>query len=271
MEDKTKIYVVTHGNFIIPKVPGNYSLFVGANGKDDINADYRDDSGDNISYLNPHYCELTGLYWMWKNSSDDILGLCHYRRFLSLNYFSDDPKYFLTAKKAEEILEDYDLITAERYTFYMRVFDKSIDHPNHDDVYLLRDVVKDIYPDYLEDYDWFFWDNNKIAWYNMMICKKELLDSYCEWLFAILSEFDKRHDISVETGYRVRLQGCLSERLLNVWIHHNISPNKVKYLRYVKTDEKSHEIIKHLGFAVKDLIWPFYRLFHKRVVEENKK
>jgi hypothetical protein len=34
----------------------------------------RDDVGDNISSKNDTYSEITGLYWIWKNSTAEILG-----------------------------------------------------------------------------------------------------------------------------------------------------------------------------------------------------
>ena len=46
---------------------------------------YQDNTGDNISSLNPSYCELTTQYWAWKNMEADYYGFCHYRRYFSFS------------------------------------------------------------------------------------------------------------------------------------------------------------------------------------------
>ncbi|MBQ0066990.1 MAG: DUF4422 domain-containing protein [Phascolarctobacterium sp.] len=62
-------------------------LFVGAEGKENWGNEkdvVGDNSGDNISIKNPFYCELTGLYWAWKNLNCDYIGLSHYRRYFAI-------------------------------------------------------------------------------------------------------------------------------------------------------------------------------------------
>lgn len=77
--DGIKLIVATHKKYKMPKDDIYLPIHVGAYGKDSIGY-IRDDSGDNISKKNLNYCELTGLYWAWKNLDSQYLGLVHYRR-----------------------------------------------------------------------------------------------------------------------------------------------------------------------------------------------
>ena len=42
-----------------------------------------DDTGNNISDKNKYYSELTGIYWVWKNTEQSVTGACHYRRYFT--------------------------------------------------------------------------------------------------------------------------------------------------------------------------------------------
>ena len=77
------IYVIAHKMFDYDLPKGYQPLFVGA----EFNANQRgyqvDNTGENISSQNKEFNELTGLYWMWKNTNDEYIGLSHYRRYFS--------------------------------------------------------------------------------------------------------------------------------------------------------------------------------------------
>ena len=74
-----KVIVATHKKYKMPEDKLYLPLQVGGVLNDKIGY-AADDTGDNISVKNLSYCELTGLYWAWKNLDADAVGLVHYRR-----------------------------------------------------------------------------------------------------------------------------------------------------------------------------------------------
>ena len=72
-----KICVATHKKYWMPEDEVYLPLHVGRAGKENLGY-MGDNTGDNISYKNANYCELTGLYWAWNNLDCEYFGLCHY-------------------------------------------------------------------------------------------------------------------------------------------------------------------------------------------------
>ena len=52
----------------------------------------------------------------------------------------------------------------------------------------------------------------------MFIARKEIFDSYYNWLFDILFELENRTNLDDYDEYNKRLYGFMSERLFNVWL-----------------------------------------------------
>ena len=86
--DSIKIIIASHKKYQTAEEEMYVPIQVGAEVKEKIEGYIQDNTGDNISTKNPYYCELTGLYWAWKNLDADYIGLVHYRRYLCIcSYF----------------------------------------------------------------------------------------------------------------------------------------------------------------------------------------
>lgn len=234
----TRMYVITHKKAIIPDIDMYSSMLVGASThKVEGQFDEMDNLGENISEKNQNYCELTGIYWIWKNSRVENVGICHYRRFFSHRFILGNKKYYLRGKEIESLLNRYSVIIPKPRC-YKKTMLLSINYaPNMEDVKEMYQAVKSCSPDYIEDFIWYF-NQNKSYLYNMCIMRKPDFDAYCEWLFPILSLVEEMHDMEKETDpYRKRLFGFLSERLIFVWLHHNVADKEIREMPVINTDE----------------------------------
>jgi len=249
---RIQILISTHKEFIAPDNDLYLPIHAGK-ANSNYNLNYQgDNSGDNISYKNANYSELTTIYWAWKNLKDlDYIGICHYRRYFLFNkFFKHQLKLFTYAanelfnlkgsiKIDKMLLKNYDFILAEPLNFGRSIYDDyAYNHPI-EDFDILGEVIKELNFEYFDSFQNLFYNTSDISPYNMFVTSKDNFDKYCNWLFPILFEVEKRIIIS-QDGYQVRVLGFIGERLLNLYVYHN--KFKVKYLPVVKIDDEANSL-----------------------------
>ena len=214
------IYIATHKKFNVPNLNGYCALQVGAEGKEKYGY-LRDNIGNHISGKNANYCELTGLYWIWKNTDDSYKGLVHYRRYFGRNNLSNKISDICSYEYLLNCLKSVDIVLPYVEYFKQNAKEEILLHCCTEEIFdKLRQTIETKYPDYIETYDRYF-NENKASLFNMLFCKREIFDAYCEWLFSILFVLEKQVDLAKLNTYQQRLYGFLSERLLNVWVIKN--------------------------------------------------
>ncbi|MDF2791257.1 MAG: exopolysaccharide biosynthesis protein [Neobacillus sp.] len=220
-----KIIVATHKKYKMPNNSMYIPVQVGRENKEDLGY-IGDNSGENISLKNPNYCELTAVYWAWKNLKADFIGLVHYRRhFCDQSFFVGSTKTkwnnILSHDSAKNLLNQYDVILPKKRHYWIETSKSHYEHAhNGQDLLQTRKIIEEKYPDYIKDFDE---QMNKTAShrFNMFIMKERLFHNYCEWMFDILFQLEKDIDISNYSPKEARVFGYISERLLDVWLSKN--------------------------------------------------
>ncbi|WP_073088829.1 DUF4422 domain-containing protein [Selenomonas ruminantium] len=214
-----KILIAMHKPYWRPKDKAYHSLYVGARGREADWAQLRDDVGDNISAKNPNFCELTGLYWAWKNLDCEYIGLCHYRRYfirrilgMSLHIFNH--------KDYAKAMEKCDIMVPKFTRCEPSVFERYAQAHHAEDMIKTGEIIAELYPEYKKTFDEVM-AGSETYYLNMFCTRKDIFNNYCEWLFNILFTLEQRIDISDYDDYQKRVFGFISERLFMVFIKHN--------------------------------------------------
>ena len=96
-------------------------------------------------------------------------------------------------------------------------------------------MIGQYYPEYGETFERLV--HGKGTYFgNMMVCKKEIYDAYCQWLFDIFEKAERKIDASGYDDYHKRVYGFISEFLLYVWTQ--VQGLKVYECKVGMTDEK---------------------------------
>lgn len=207
---KITVIVATHKLYSIPKNEYLLPVFAGAS-TSSLQLPYqRDDEGENISFKNKYYCELTALYWAYKNLKADYIGLCHYRRLFDLRNVDIFNKRVILPKK--------------RHYYIETVYDQFKHAHGSAGLDAAREIIKMDYPEYLNSFDGQMCKRS-LHIYNMFIMKYDLFIDYCHFLFDVLGKIEEK------LGNEDRLYGFIGERLLDVYLNaHNIDYYEVKVI-----------------------------------------
>lgn len=219
-----------------------------------------DNTGDNISPLNRYFAENTALYWIWKNTDSPYVGMCHYRRFLSLN---DNTHYPLITypsmrfrhlgikhlyKYAKEFLHDLEL--EKKYIMpWFATHDILVAEPLKTNVYeqykkehVISDldkaleIIRQKYPHMYDFAIEYVHSDTGVYPSNLFITRREFLNSYAPWLFSILLPlYDDIKDEIINRDIEQKLGfAYLSERLFTIYIkyHQKFNGLRVKEFPY---------------------------------------
>lgn len=230
------VYVVTHKDAKLSVLPEGYK-FIHAGKALGKNLGYiGDDTGLNISRLNPFLDELTALYWIWKNTSHTHTGFCHYRRFFTVdtNQKIFDAEKILSTEEIIKILREYDIITQhEGYTegTQRERITLSTGQPHLVNITekIIRAHLAIKQPDYLDAFDDVI---NGITLFacGIHITRRNIFNAYCEWLFSFIIDATEEIRDKIQVGDKnllelghdySRVAGHFAERMLSVWLIKN--------------------------------------------------
>jgi hypothetical protein len=166
-----------------------------------------DDIGDNISYLNQDLGDLTGLYWVWKNTSHEWVGTNQYRRFWNEQQIN---KIGLRSNTVYVYDIRLDFInTLKQFVLHHGVILPQMlyEAASHGTIDMTREVVMS-----MEKIDY-------VYACNMFFCERKLFDEICQKFFEIMMEIYQGSKYAlpyIDTGRHRRGIAFLAERVLTL-------------------------------------------------------
>lgn len=232
---KLKIYIVAHKPCEIPCDEVMKPIHVGraiSQWKEEMSWMIGDDTGDNISVRNPYYCEMTAHYWIWKNVKDtEYVGVCHYRRFFGIN---------INNQNVKDLMAGYDVMLVEKAWYIDSVYAYFCKYIGAENMTILWTVMKRQCPEYVNILEEVC-DGVQFHPFNMLLCRKNLFDKYCEWLFSILEECGHIVKQSPYSNAR-RTLAYMAELLTGLYFQYH--GMKIKSIPYYKIENGQQLLVR---------------------------
>ena len=200
------------------------------------------------------YSEMSHIYYIYQlykneNITSKYIGFNHYRRYFN---FTD------IFPNVEDLFENYDAILGDPIENNQTIMEQYCKTHICEAYNEILEIIKVIKPEY---YITALKSSNEKIFYpcNLFIMKKNDFFKYCEFIFDVLFEFDRRKKLSSDENvlnytkkffnksedyyYQSRLEAFLSERLGNFFFKHQF--------KRIKTFEvANYTATKNLGFSI---------------------
>ncbi len=178
-----------------------------------------DNVGDNVSDRNRQMCELTAMYWIWKNAEQEFVGLEHYRRRFIL---PDDWESSFAEGKVDVILPVPLYVRPSLAGNYVarherRPWEAMLKHLREQHGQECYDAAVD-----------FFENSGCYSPCNMLIARQGVFYEVCEFIFPIIFAVMDECG-TIDDKYQNRYPGFLSERLISFFFYYNRDRFKVVY------------------------------------------
>lgn len=250
---KIKILVCCHKKCDLPQDDIFLPIHVGAALSSEDLGMQRDDQVngqpcDNISVKNKNYCELTAMYWAWKNIRKlypdiEYIGLNHYRRFFDFKGKENSVcsnslihSYSINKQKLYNLFKKHDVVMHKKVSTPYSIMVQYCFAHLESDYNVLKSIIMREYKNYLYSFLHVFEFDYQLSYYNMFCMPITFFEEYCEWLFSVLEKVEKNINLEARDEYQKRVFGFLAERLQNVYVYKH--SKKVKYLPVVFFDDK---------------------------------
>jgi hypothetical protein len=178
-------------------------------------ADVKDNTGVNISKKNRMYCEMSAVYWIWKNTDHDWIGIEHYRRHLLV--------------KPEMLMDDIDAILPLPYICYPNEMSQFLRFTTEKVLDALLKALKALHPDEYEKYHHILYGKYQYT-YNLVCARRYVFDNYCRWFFEITEYMEAHFAGEVPELLETRAFSYVAEVLTNLYFMYHQNDLRIRHV-----------------------------------------